>query len=296
VLHVSNFAIKPTCRGGSPDQSFYGCAIAVGTRHGKEHQLTSAFDEILGARLVVPADLDTDQYGTFSGEVARSASALDAARAKAGLGMHAAGLSRGLASEASYGPLGVGWSLHEEILLYVDDVDGFEVQETHRAATPSMGSYQVQSIGELPAAVIATVVKQALIVRPATAGGSIAIAKGITDVDVLRTAVAAAVRASSEGSAVVEPDLRAHHNPARQQVLKRLAHRLARRLATRCPSCRGPGYGRVDVEHGLPCRDCSSPTALPRNEIHACAVCPHRETVPVARDRATPGACPRCNP
>ncbi|MBE5438391.1 MULTISPECIES: DUF6671 family protein [Mycobacteriaceae] len=272
--------------------------MAVGTRHGKERQLAPAFDEILGARLVVPADLDTDQYGTFSGEVARTGSAVEVARAKARLGMRAAGVSRGLASEASYGPSPglVGCSLHEEILLFVDDVDGFEVLEGHRAATPLTRSYRVRSIGELPAAVVDGVAEQALIVLPYTAGSRGKIIKGITQAEVLRTAIVAAAQASDDGAAVVEPDLRAHHNPGRQQVLSQLAYRLARRLATSCPSCRSPGYGRVDVVLGLPCRECSSPTTLPLHETHACAVCPHHSTVKLAQPGADPGTCPRCNP
>ena len=57
------------------------CRIAVGTRHGKETQFTRAFEAVLSAHLVTPPDLDTDRFGTFSGEIPRTATASDTARA-----------------------------------------------------------------------------------------------------------------------------------------------------------------------------------------------------------------------
>ena len=101
-------------QGESEDSPYRGYEVAVGTRHGKERQLAPAFVEVLGASLVVPPDLDTDQFGTFTGEVARVASATDTARAKARLGMRTLGLRHGLASEASYQPSSaLGWPVHE---------------------------------------------------------------------------------------------------------------------------------------------------------------------------------------
>ena len=108
-------------------------------------------------------------------------------------------------------------------------------------------------------------------------------------------AVAAALRHSPENLAIVEPDLRALHNPSRRTVIEGLAYRLATRLRTRCPRCTTPGFGQVGVEPGLPCRICGTQTELPRAELHGCAVCPHRN-----RKRAAPAAdprwCPFCNP
>lgn len=272
---------------------YRGCLIAVGTRHGKQHQCAPAFREVLGAELLTPADLDTDRFGTFTGESARRGSALDAARAKARLAMDAVNLPYGLASEASYGPLPGGWPGHEEILLFHDEVRGIEVVEVHR--TPSLPgvSRRVGAFAEIPPAVLADLPGQALIVRPAGATGDIV--KGITDTGALRSAVSAAARASPDGQAIVEPDLRAHHNPSRRQVLADLADRLARRLATICPACGAPGFGRVGAEPGLPCRVCETPTPQVHNTVHGCAACTHliRRAVPGLAD---PSNCPACNP
>lgn len=281
----------------SPDQSRYrGLRIAVGTRHGKQHQFAPAFGEILGAELVTPPDLDTDRFGTFTGEAPRRGPAVEAARAKARLAMGTTGLARGLASEASYGPLPGGWFGHEEILLFCDDDLGIEVIEGHRGmSVPGVG-HRVSPDAHPPVALLTGLPEQALIARPSEpAGGEAVVVKGITDLTALRSAIASAAASSRDGLALVEPDLRAHHNPSRRLVLARLAATLALRLATGCPVCAAPGFGRVDAEPGLPCRVCQTPTPMLHTVIHGCAVCPYRSVRPVAQV-AEPAACPRCNP
>ena len=62
---------------------YEGTLVVFGTRHGKEQQAARPFAELLGARVVAPPGLDTDRFGTFSGEVPRTLAPLDAARAKA---------------------------------------------------------------------------------------------------------------------------------------------------------------------------------------------------------------------
>lgn len=286
---MSRMGSAPTAEG-----PYRGAQIAVGTRHGKQHQFSAAFGEVLGAELITPPDLDTDRLGTFSGERPREASAVAAARGKAAMAMDATGLSCGLASEASYGPLpGSGVPGHEEILLFCDADRGIEVLEGYRTTHATASRHEVARCDDLPASVLDALPDQALIVRPH--GQFVGITKGITDIGTLRRVIAGAVSISHAGLAAVEPDLRAHHNPTRREVLVRLARTLAERLATPCPSCGCPGFGRVDTEPGQPCRVCHTPTALARHEIHACPACGHSLTREVAA-RAEPRDCPACNP
>lgn len=274
-----------------------GCEVAVGTRHGKERQLAPAFADVLGARLVVPPDLDTDRFGTFSAEVTRTLSAVEAVRAKARLGMRAANLPYGLASEASYGPLpGHGLFGHEELLLFVDDVRSFEVLEGYRTDASLAFSQRVRAVTELSPSVIHSLDRQGLVVGPAAGGSPADIVKGIADEQTACAAIAAATGRSSDGFALVQADLRAHHNASRQEILIRLAQRMAHRLSTRCPRCRATGFGRVRALNGRPCRICATPTALAMGEVHACAVCGHGILIPSRAGKADPSACPTCNP
>lgn len=277
----------------APESSPYrGRVVAVGTKHGKQHQFAPAFHRVLGMALLTPP-VDTDQFGTFSGEVARAGSAVDAARAKARLAMSVTGLPYGLASEASYGPLPGGWLGHEEILLFCDDRAGIEIVEGYRSSSVPAAGQRVSRYDDVPGTLLDGLPAQALIVR--AAGGHGAVTKGITDPGALRSAIATAAANSPDGLALIEPDLRAHHNPSRRLILGDLAQTLAQRLATPCPSCAAPGFGRIDAEPGLPCRTCETPTPLRRNEIHACTACGHQVSRPEPGE-ADPAHCPSCNP
>ena len=275
------------------DSPYRGRLISVGTRHGKQSQLGPAFHAVLHADLITPPDLDTDQFGTFTGEKPRPNGALEAARAKARLAINATGLPYGLASEASYGSSpGAGWIGHEEILLFRDDILDIQIIEGHRSTSVPGTGHRVATSEELPHTMIAGLPEQALIVRD-TIGD---VVKGITDTRTLRSVIAAAAAHSTDGLVIVEPDLRAHHNPSRRRVLTRLAHSMERRLATSCPDCGAPGFGRVNTEPGLRCRLCQSPTHLVRTAIHGCAACPYLLHHPVPAQWADPAYCPECNP
>ncbi len=288
----------PTDRQGNTANAgpYHGRRVAMGTRHRKEQQVAPAFAALLGASIVVPADLDTDQFGTFSAERPRTLSAIDAARAKALLGMRTAATCYGLASEATYGVLDIaGCTAHDEILLFVDDMRGIEIAETlHSPAVPGR-QHVVRSAAEVPASLLGGRPPQGWIVGPAGSDDLAAMSKGLTSPTALNDAVALAVRVSPAGLAIVEPDLRAVHNPSRRAVIARLAGRLAERLRTRCPACSMPGYGRIGVECGLPCRICGSATEMPSADVHGCPGCSHREFRNTV-EAAEPRWCPYCNP
>jgi len=271
--------------------------MVLGTRHGKERQVASAFAEMLGAQVIAPPGLDTDQFGTFTGDIARTLTPPAAARAEARLAMTAAASPYGLASEASYGPLpGIGWPGHEEILLFRDDTRAIEILEGHR--TLSAPGYRVRAAPHSDTAETLAQYgrpRQAVIVRPATGGdpGDAGdIVKGITDPDQLATAITTAAARSGDGHALIEPDLRAHYNPTRRAVLTQLAASLATRRATVCPACGCPH----PTEPGLLCADRGAPTDRIRADIHTCARCPHRDTRPRPDATTDPRWCQACNP
>ena len=119
------------------------------------------------------------------------------------------------------------------------------------------------------------------------------------DTDALGTfSIARAAAESDDGVAHVETDMRAHLNPTRMAVIRKLAFRLARRIATPCPGCAAPGFGQTGEVIGLPCEWCESATEMIRLESWSCAACSYREERP-RRDglrRAPAQHCPHCNP
>lgn len=275
--------------------------IALTTKHGKDRAVSLPLRLGLGARLVVPEGIDTDALGTFTGEIPRVGIPRETAARKARLGMAALGIPLGLASEGSFGPdPAVPFiAIDHELLVFIDDELGIAVCEQILTTETNYACADVASVAELEAFLRrAHFPSHAVIVRPRTGGGPADIHKGIQSLAGLETAFAMAARRSEDGLARIETDMRAHVNPSRARVIRHLAFTLARRVRTHCPACDTPGWGRVDVVPGLPCRWCGSPTDLVWHEIHACPRCDHREHRPRSDDLtvADPGQCSYCNP
>ncbi|MDT0224029.1 DUF6671 family protein [Gordonia sp. AC31] len=279
------------------DHPYRAARIAVGTAHGKHRQLAGAFADTFGATLVVPTGLDTDQFGTFSGEVTRHLTAQDAAVAKAQLAMTITGIPLAIASEATYGNLYGFIPVHEEILVFCDHTRGIQLTETTRTTlTPGPPRPITQPDDALPAAATFGFPQQGAVVFSRPPQPPRIFGKGITDPATLHATATDALTLAHATPLYIGPDLRAHHNPTRQVTLTEVAHTLATRLATLCPRCRCPGYGTIATQLGLPCRECNTPTDQPHADIHGCPRCSHRHTVPRSPHRADPGACPTCNP
>ena len=277
---------------------YAGRRIAFATMHGKEAAVSAAARDLLGAEIVVPEGIDTDRLGTFSGEVARIGTVEETARAKARMGMAAAGLDLGLASEGSYGPhpqipfLAAG----QEVMVLVDDTRGIVLCETLTDPAPRY-DHATLALGEDAAPFLSRIgfPDHAVVVRPNTGGMAF---KGLRDAGKVVEAIARAAGDSRDGRAFVQTDMRAHMNPTRMALLSRLAQRLFARAATPCPACSTPGFGRVGLERGLPCAWCAAPTDLVRAELFGCTLCNWKETRPRGDglSEADPGTCPACNP
>ncbi|WP_375481298.1 DUF6671 family protein [uncultured Mycobacterium sp.] len=291
---IDQRSVGQTVRAHTP---YAGALVVMGTMHGKEKQVAQAFQDVLGARVVAPRGLDTDQFGTFTGDVDRRLSPIETARAKARLAMTSTGCSYGIASEATYSTQYAVLAVHEEILLFIDDVLDIEVVEGVNTPGAPGSPQTVRSASEaVDAARTFGFPEQGAAVKTMVCGNIRVFGKGLTDSGALAGTVEAALHASDTGEACVEPDLRAHHNPSRREVLTRLADRLAHRLATRCPACASPGYGKVAVSTGLPCAACGFPTSLIAADIHGCPACEYRRSIPRACATAEPRWCENCNP
>jgi hypothetical protein len=121
-------------RGGGMTSAhpYSGRHAVLATMHGKEAAIRGPFLDGLGLEVLTPQGIDTDAFGTFSGEIRREKGVRDTAVAKARLGMKMTGLPIGIASEGAFGP-------HPEIpiiaadmelMVLVDDQRGMVLTET----------------------------------------------------------------------------------------------------------------------------------------------------------------------
>lgn len=276
--------------------------ILLTTKHAKALAVAKPFLNILGAN-VLEYVIDTDQLGTFSGEVERKGTALECAKQKCEWSLD---LLKGkaeyvLASEGSFGPdpRCPFLSCDHEILYFIDQKRGFHF---HLAEISNQTNYNMQILDSwdqlMEFAKNALFPSHALILRPNSSETRTPIFKGITSKEALKTAFDHAKACSKEGKVFVETDMRAHLNPSRMKVLSKLATKFATRLSSNCPKCQTPGWGPVRYEKGLKCRLCGMATELVKAEILGCHQCKY-EKIPSTVDRfkkADPSYCQYCNP
>ncbi len=278
---------------------YAGQSAVLATKHAKLPLIAPPLARAVGLSIDAVA-VDTDTLGTFSGEIPRTGPPLETAIRKARLGMQAAGLGLGLASEGSIGPDPAMPFLtsDRELVVLVDDNAGIVIWDAYTSydivaatTTARPGDDLGQFIAEADFPV------HRLVVRP-NQGPVQPLHKGVDSRAALDTAIAQAAAAATDGCARIETDLRAHACPSRQPVIAGAAERLAQRVAVRCPSCSAPGWGCVDILMGVPCDWCGTEVDQPRAEIDGCPACDHQEVRALVGTDATgdPGTCPVCNP
>ncbi|HEU0206055.1 MAG TPA: DUF6671 family protein [Pseudolysinimonas sp.] len=275
---------------------YAGRLVAFATMHGKERLAAAPFEQHLGARVIAPPGLNTDELGTFAGDIPRTLSPLDAARTKARRGMERAGTRLGLASEGTFA--GEFGPIHDtEVLLFLDDDLGIEIVESSTVISPLAGPRVITDTESgLAYAALVGFPEQAVIVS--VAGASPAWYKDIRTLDELTTTLDTAFAGATDADAaevLIQPDYRAHACPSRAQHLRELAARLAQRLGTPCPACGAPGWGQIATRR-LPCRECGEPTNGFAPGPYGCGRCPHTTAPLGSVTTAGPEWCDACNP
>ncbi|MEW6662949.1 MAG: DUF6671 family protein [Bacillota bacterium] len=272
--------------------------IALLTQHGKERVIAPVLESALGCRVEHVTGYDTDQLGTFTREIPRPGTQLEAARKKARIGMELSGLPLGLASEGSFGPdpmVGMfPWNV--EFLIWIDDERGLEIVGVAQGKT-NFAHVLAASWEEAEAfARQAGFPDHYLVVRPEGESDP-RMRKGIAAWTEYEAAFAWALEQSPCRRVFVETDMRAHANPTRLENIRLAAEDLARKLCSLCPACGTPGFWTVERLTGLPCEACGAPTRETRAEVLGCLKCAHRVTRERAdKEYADAGRCDYCNP
>lgn len=279
-------------------EAYRGRRLALLTQHGKEGVIAPALEGALGCTVERALGFDTDQLGTFTRDVPRAGTQLEAARRKAELAIELSGADVGLGSEGSVDrhPMLGFVDRNVELVVLVDRARGIEVVGVADGPAP-YGYVMASSLEEAEAlAARPAFAGHGLIVRPESADDP-RVRKDILSLDELRAAFADAQRESATGTVFVEIDLRAHRNPRRMERIAEAAADLAAKLASACPACDGPGFWRTERLPGMPCRDCGLATEIALAEVDACPGCGHRATRLLDTTvGADPQWCDYCNP
>lgn len=271
--------------------------IALLTQHGKERVIAPVLEAALACRVERVDGYDTDLLGSFTRDIPRAGTQLDAARRKAQIGMELSGLPLGLASEGSFGadPFLGALPWNSEIVLFIDSVLGIEVFGLAQQATRFAHIKTSEWAAARRFALDAGFPEHHLVARPQDQDDA-RIEKGIHTWPALEAAFLRARGLAANGEVFLEHDARAHAHPTRREAIRLATEDLRDKLLSLCPDCGTPGYWRVEPLPGLPCAACGAPTRETRAEVWGCLRCACRETREIVKAVADPGRCDYCNP
>ncbi|MDA0843886.1 MAG: hypothetical protein O3C07_04085 [Bacteroidetes bacterium] len=277
---------------------FFGRTLVVATMHGKEQVIAPILERSLGVKVLSENTFDTDQFGTFSGEVDRKGTPMEVARAKCEAAMSITGADLAIASEGSFGPhpeLFFAAADHE-LLLFVDHKNQIECSDTLLSTSTNFSKASVPDLGFLKSfADQVNFPSHALILKVEGLGNS-TIKKGIRTLYELEKTYEELVTLGMP--ITVETDMRAMYNPTRMGLIGQLAEKLVSKILNSCPSCNFPAFDIVSKNIGLPCRLCHFPTKSFQSYPYKCISCGYHIEIefPNHKRFEDPTFCDFCNP
>ncbi len=272
--------------------------VVVATMHGKEKVIGPLLKENLAVRIIVPKKFNSDQFGTFSGEIERSQDVLQTARRKCEHAMELTGCDMAIASEGSFGPHPSLFFVpsDDEFVLFIDKKNRLEFWSRAISTETNFGGKTVKTIEEaLDFTQQIGFPNHRVIVRNAENGVQF-IRKGIGNSEDLENYLNYALK--SFGTCFIETDMRAMYNPKRMAVIADATQQLLDKIASICPTCEMPGFSISKSLQGLPCEQCGVPTASVKTHIKSCMSCGHEEPIlfPNGKIKEDPMYCNNCNP
>ena len=267
-----------------------------------KHQKLDLIAPPLSERLAIKVReiaLDTDQLGTFSGELPRTLSQFDTAVAKARMGIEQSGSPLGLASEGSIGsdPALPFINSDLELVVLVDAERGIVISEYFRSFAITAAKLTYKAGDDLREFLIRADFPRHGLIVSAKSANDVLFLKGISDARALDSALAQSLNFSEHGDVVIESDLRAIHSPSRRENIRSAAVALAARINALCPACNCPGWGLKSFQRGVACSECGDENldAIHR-EILNCVACEYSTLGPVLAETIDPSRCMTCNP
>lgn len=276
---------------------FHGRQLLIATKHGKEQVIGPVLEKELGVRCRVTDDFDTDQFGTFSGEIKRIETALETARLKCITALDQFGGDLVVSSEGSFGghPFIPFATANEELLMLKDTRNDLEiVARTLTSDTNFDGAELKDEKSFLAFLNKAKFPSHGIIIKPEK--------NPDTWVKCFGSSVVAHNRFKAclqkSPGVWVETDMRAMYNPTRMKAIAATVAELVKTIHNCCPECMTPGFSVVESKEGLPCKLCLKPTRSILSLKYVCRKCAYEQEkrYPFGRTTEDPMYCDYCNP
>jgi len=274
---------------------FAGRRAVLVTMHGKESVIGPVLAAELGIEVMALTHINTDQFGTFTGDIARRDSQYQTAIAKATAGLDASDCDLGIASEGSFVPHPeVPWvTINRELVVVVDRRHDWVIEGWATSVETSAARREVTTCEAARAFCDAVgFPAQGVILR--AGGAAPTLFKECTTHAAFDAQVAQVLQ--TQQTIHLETDLRAHRNPKRRAVIQQAVAQLVANAQRICPACAAPGVRVVETVYGLPCEWCGTPTNLRKAEVFGCIRCDHRYEQGSGDGLASAEHCQMCNP
>ncbi|BAZ37328.1 hypothetical protein NIES4101_32490 [Calothrix sp. NIES-4101] len=274
----------------------------LATMHKKEQVIAPIFKEELGMEVIIPADFNTDIFGTFSREIQRVGTQIEAARCKAEKALEITGGKIAIASEGSFIPHPhlPYISSNQEIVILIDKEQDLEIIGEEFSIETNHNHQVVQNLEEafIFAKKVGFPEHGLIIMFNENPQDTHEVFKGINTEEKLIEAVDFTLKNSPTGKAHIETDMRAMYNPTRMKNIEKATRNLITKIKSSCPRCATPGFQIMGRIPGLPCAMCNSPTLLTKAVIYQCQRCGFKQekSFPDGIEFADPGQCMYCNP
>lgn len=270
------------------------------TRHKKE-EVVFPILKPLGMQLSVLDTIDTDQFGSFTRDIPRKGTQLEAAQLKARNALEVSGEQIAISSEGSFGPhpqlLFVPANI--ELVLFIDTLHNLEIAGWEISTDTNFSQAEITSVKDaIQFSTTCGFPSHGIVVRPNKAESNNLLFKGLTNESILEEAVMKCIRKSQDGKALIETDMRAMHNPTRMKVIENATINLLHKLQSVCPECARPGFEVTEWVRGLPCENCFMPTRFVLKHIYTCKKCNHKNEIdyPDRKNYCEVQFCDFCNP
>ena len=290
------------CAAMTKNSLFTGRVAVIATMHKKEAAIAPILESELGLQCVVPDNFNTDIFGTFTRDIARSADQIATARLKATKALEITGETIAIASEGSFAPHPdfPFISSNREIVVLIDLLHNLEIVGQEISTETNFNSQSVRSVAEakLFARKMGFPEHGLVVMLDAKSSNTNEIFKGINTEAKLTEIVTFALNKSTTGKIHIETDMRALYNPTRMQNIAKATRNLIKKISQICPNCACPGFDAIAQRRGLPCGLCNLPTSAIRSLVYQCQKCSFQQEqlFPHGVKIADPAQCMYCNP
>jgi hypothetical protein len=272
--------------------------LIIATKHKKEEVIAPLFENELNIKCFVEPNYDTDILGSFTGEIERTLSPIEALRAKCLNAMNTYGYDMGVASEGSFGPHPALFFVpaDEEFMIWMDKKYDIEIVVKKLTTTTNFAGRSITTIEELDQFLNTVQFPSHGVILRKESRSNEHIVKDLNSYQ----AICEQFKKLKGlfGAVHIETDMRAMNNPTRMQVIAATTQQLIDAIKSKCPKCATPGFMPIKYLPGLPCALCGYATKSIKKEIIGCKKCGHEleRLYPNQRKVEDPQYCDYCNP